>query len=276
MFLFCSYLNGMDETGCMGRPRMRSDDGEADPTDRAAALALLRERVRMPARSDQAGGTLAFGIADIDERLPGAGLALGGLHEVAPGAEGAEAAALGFTLALVARHLAAAEGEALLVIGRGHPTPYGHGLADLGLDPGRLLLFEVESDTEVYRAIEEALRADGLAAIAGLVDAGLPLKQSRRLHLAAERTDLLLLVLRPPGADQANAAATRWRVDHAEAARDRFGCIERACWRVELDRCRNGRTGHWLLEWDHAAHRFDLAGALAGHAAAPRRGHAPG
>ena len=253
---------------------MPFDTGGEDLPDRTETLAILRERLRGPARSDQAGGTLPFGIADIDDRLPDAGLALGALHEIAPGAEGAEAAALGFTLALVARHLASAKGEALLVIARGHPTPYGHGLAGLGLDPGRLLLFEVESDTEVYRAIEEALRSDGLAAIAGLVDGGLPLKQSRRLHLAAERTSLLLLVLRPPGAEQANGATTRWRIDAAEAVRDRFGCLLRACWRVRLDRNRNGRTGRWLLEWDHAAHRFGLAGALAGHAPEARAGRA--
>lgn len=251
---------------------MRSEDVVHAGAGREEALVALRARLQAPALSSVAGA-LPFGIADLDERLPARGLALGSLHEIAPGAEGAEAAALGFTLALVARHLAAKPGEALLVVAHGHPIPYGHGLADLGLDPGRLLLFEVETDTEVYRAVEEALRADGLAAIAGLVDAGLPLKQGRRLTLAAERTNPLLLILRPPGLDEANGAATRWRIEAAEAARDRFGALTRPRWRVRLDRCRNGRNGDWLLEWDHAAHRFDLAGTLARHAPAARAGH---
>ncbi|WP_243913608.1 ImuA family protein [Methylobacterium sp. J-078] len=212
-------------------------------------------------------GALPLGIHDIDSRLAQGGLALGQLHEIAPAQAGDEPAALGFALALVARHLARVRGEALLVVGQGHPLPYGHGLAGLGLDPARLLLFEVASDADAYRALEESLRSQGLAAVAGLVDAALPLAQSRRLHLAAGRTDRLLLVLRPPEAESPNVAATRWRIAAGKALRDRFGCIERPCWQATLDRSRNGRTGHWLLEWDHAAHRFGLAGALAGHAA---------
>ncbi|WP_419952419.1 ImuA family protein [Methylobacterium sp.] len=228
----------------------------------------------MAALRDHGGGhsdalrveSLPLGIAHIDSGLPGNGLTLGRPHEIAPEAEGDEAAALGFTLALVARHLARVEGEALLVIGKGHPTPYGHGLAGLGLDPGRLLILEVENDADAYRAVEEALRSQGLRAVAGLVDAGLPLKQSRRLHLAGEAASRLLLVLRPPQAENPNMAATRWRIGSGAALRDRFGCIERPCWRARLDRCRNGRTGDWLLEWDHAAHRFGLARAVAADA----------
>jgi protein ImuA len=62
---------------------------------------------------------------------------------------------------------------------------------------------------------------------------------------------------------EASAAATRWRVGAAPAARDRFGLITRARWRLTLERCRNGRTGEWMVEYDHVAHRFSLAAALA-------------
>jgi protein ImuA len=252
-----------------------ADRSDADGSSRNTApqdsppldLAALRDLVAGRGGASVLRGALPFGIHDVDSRLAQGGLALGQLHEIAPAKVGDEPAALGFALALVARHLARVRGEALLVVGQGHPLPYGHGLAGLGLDPGRLLLFEVASDGDAYRALEESLRAQGLAAVAGLVDAALPLAQSRRLHLAAGRTDLLLLVLRPPEAESPNVAATRWRIAAGKALRDRFGCIERPCWQVTLDRSRNGRTGHWLLEWDHAAHRFGLAGALAGHAA---------
>ena len=250
----------------MRRPRGTSLKDVQD----AEALIALRDLVGSPSALS-APACLPFGLPEIDARLPHGGLSLGSLHEVAPDSDADAAAALGFTLALVARHLALAEGEAVLVMGRGHPTPYGHGLVDLGLDPGRLLLFEVETDTEVYQAVEESLHAQGLRAVAGLVDAGLPLTQSRRLHLAAGGTGLLLLILRPAQAVEANVAATRWRIAGAAASRDRFGCILKPRWRVHLDRCRNGRTGHWLLEWDHAAHRFGLAGTLADHA--PEAGH---
>lgn len=245
-----------------------SPSRDSEPLDgKPVDLAALRDLVAHHGGASVLRGALPFGIHDVDSRLAQGGLALGQLHEIAPAQVGDEPAALGFALALVARHLARVRGEALLVVGQGHPLPYGHGLAGLGLDPGRLLLFEVASDGDAYRALEESLRAQGIAAVAGLVDAALPLAQSRRLHLAAGRTDLLLFVLRPPEAESPNVAATRWRVAAGKALRDRFGCIERPCWQVTLDRSRNGRTGHWLLEWDHAAHRFGLAGALAGHAA---------
>ncbi|MBY0257313.1 MAG: ImuA protein [Methylobacterium sp.] len=241
---------------------------EAAPRASATSnLAALRDLVAGRGDAPVLRGALPLGIHDVDSRLAQGGLALGQLHEIAPAQAGDEPAALGFALALVARHLARVRGEALLVVGQGHPLPYGHGLAGLGLDPARLLLFEVASDSDAYRALEESLRSRGLAAVAGLVDAALPLAQSRRLHLAAGRTDRLLLVLRPPEAESPNVAATRWRIAAGKALRDRFGCIERPCWQATLDRSRNGRTGHWLLEWDHAAHRFGLAGALAGHTA---------
>lgn len=247
--------------------RNPKNDDPGRPPPAAATVAALRDLVADRSASRAARGAVPFGIHDIDTRLAQGGLALGQLHEIAPAREGDEPAALGFALALIARHLARIEGEVLVVAARGHPSPYGHGLAGLGLDPGRVLLLEVEADRDAYRALEEGLRGRGLAALAGLVDAGLPLGQSRRLHLAAGETDRLLLVLRPARAESPNVAVTRWRVAAGKALRDRFGCIERPCWQVDLDRSRNGRTGHWLLEWDHAAHRFGLAGALAGHAA---------
>ena len=246
----------------MERARDEPDERASSTVERLAALRARLEAERRP----EAGGVLPLGIDDLDGRLPGGGLGLGLLHEVAPEETGDEASALGFVLALVARHLARASGDALLVVAPGHPIPYGHGLAGLGLDPGRLLLLETGGDAALFGAIEETLRAGHLAAVAGLVADGLPLKPGRRLQLAAGSFGTappLLLILRPARAALPNGAATRWRIAAGGAARDRFGCILRPRWRARLDRCRNGRPGDWLLEWDHAAHRFDLPDGLA-------------
>ncbi len=229
----------------------------------AARIAALRAGI---APRGTAGPVLSLGAPEIDGRLPGGGLGLGPPHEIAPAAEGDEAAALGFALALVARHLAAGPGEALLVLAPGHPLPYGHGLAALGLDPGRLLLLEAAGDAEVFGALEAALHAGLLRAVVGLVAEGLPLIAGRRLQLAG--TGALALILRPAGAERPNGAATRWRIAAAPAVRDRFGRAPAARWETRLERCRNGRTGAWLMEWWGAAHRFDLSPGLAGHAPA--------
>jgi protein ImuA len=232
----------------------------------AVQLAALRARIALP---EAAGPVLPLGVAAIDGRLPG-GLGLGLPHEIAPKAAGDEAAALGFALALIGRRLAEAAGEALLVLAPGHPLPYGHGLAGLGLDPGRLLVLEAGSEADVWRALETALQSRALRAVAGLVSEGLPLIAGRRLRIVGG--DALLLVLRPPDADRPNGAATRWRIAAAPAVRDRFGRAAAPRWQARLDRCRNGRTGTWIVEWDRAAHRFGLAEGLAGHAAAAGRG----
>jgi protein ImuA len=58
-------------------------------------------------------------------------------------------------------------------------------------------------------------------------------------------------------------AVTRWCVAATAAAHDRFGLIARWRWQLKLERCRNGRPGHWIVEFDHASHHFSLAAALA-------------
>jgi protein ImuA len=111
--------------------------------------------------------------------------------------------------------------------------------------------------------MEEALRSGVPAAVVGALGGRLDLKTSQRLHFAAGDSRTPLLLLRPADAVGSSAAATRWRIAGAEAARDRFGLILRWRWRVELERCRNGRPGAWFVEFDHVAHRFSLAAAVA-------------
>jgi len=144
-----------------------------------------------------------------------------------------------------------------------HGRLHGHGLKTaLGLDPARLILAETAHRKETLWAMEEALHSQAPAAVVGTIDT-LDLKSSQRLHLAAADAGLPLLLLRPASTLDASAAATRWRIGTALAARDRFGLIARPRWHLELERCRNGRPGEWVVEYDHVAHRFSLAAALA-------------
>jgi protein ImuA len=145
---------------------------------------------------------------------------------------------------------------------RDYGRPHGHGLNVLGLSPHRLILAETAHRRDTLWAMEEALHARAVAAVAGFIDR-LDLKTSQRLQLAAADCGLPLFLLRPAELLEASAAATRWRVGTTPAARDRFGLFARARWRLALERCRNGRTGEWMVEYDHVAHRFSLAAALA-------------
>jgi protein ImuA len=236
------------------------------------ALSVLRNRAvvaeelrRLLPRMEglRAEKPIPFGLPAIDRYLPQGGLAGGALHEVLP-EEGATPAAFGFVVALLAR--LSQTGPLLLAIPayglRDYGRPHGHGLRTLGLDPSRLILVETAHRKETLWAMEEALRSRAPAAVAGVIDK-LDLKTSQRLHLAAADCGLPLFLLRPAENQESSAAATRWRIGTAPAVRDRFGLIVRSRWRLMLERCRNGRAGEWMVEYDHVAHRFSLAAALA-------------
>ena len=236
--------------------------------NRAHRAAIVDElRRRLPRMESAAAVTraLPFGLAALDAHLPQGGLTVGALHEIAPQTPADTPAAFGFLAALLARFMPPSRPLLLVATSRAfadHGRPHGHGLNRLGLDPARLILVETKAEKQALWAMEEALRSAVPAAVAGMI-AKLDLKSSQRLHLAAGAAGLPLVLLRPAQAGEASAAATRWRVGAAEAARDRFGLITRAGWKVKLERCRNGRPGEWLVEFDHAAYRFSLAAPLA-------------
>jgi protein ImuA len=239
---------------------------------------------------------LSFGLAALDSHLPESGLACGALHEIVPATQAALPAAFGFLLTILARrffHSAAAafgKSEAggttfssfppsqrsrkpvLFIVpayGRSRcgylpGRISGHGLNSLGLDPSRAVLVETAHRKETLWALVEALRSGTPCAVAGAIDQ-LDLKTSQKLHLAAADAGRPLLLLRPSQTLESSAAATRWRIGTAPAARDRFGLYARPRWRLQLERCRNGRPGEWVVEYDHVTHRFSLVAALADH-----------
>jgi protein ImuA len=222
---------------------------------------VVEELRRLMARSGAVETRpLPFGLPALDAHLPQGGLTCGALHEVIPDTPADLASAFGFVIAMLGRTprnapvLFVTTPRALA--GRLH----GHGLNSLGLDPARVILVETADAKQALWAMEEALRSGVPAAVAGAVDR-LDFRASQRLHLAAGDSGRPLLLLRPGGLT--SVAVTRWRVAAASAVPDRFGLAARWRWRVTLERCRNGRPGQWLVEFDHATHRFSLAAALA-------------
>jgi protein ImuA len=162
------------------------------------------------------------------------------------------------------------------------PDLYGPGLAVLGLDPARLVLVRARRDAEILWAIEEGLRAAGVAAVVG--ELGMfPAVASRRLQLAAERSGVTAFVLRR-WRDSAraarernlpNAAATRWRITALPSvpARAEPG-IGRPRWRVELLRCRGGEAACWEVEGADATGSLSLVSTVADRPDAPLKGSA--
>lgn len=235
-------------------------------SDHPHVLSELRRKLgRIEGFADERAPVLPLGVAALDGHLPRGGLALGAVHEIAPAGEADLAAAFGFLAALLGRMpgrtplLFVLASRKLARLG----APHGHGLAALGLDPARLTLVEATDGTEALWATEEAVRARGPAAVASALDGKIDLKACQRLLHAARGAGTPLFVLRPGGGPVATAA-TRWHIGAAAGGTDRFGMRTGWRWHAALVRCRNGRPGDWLLEFDHATHRFRLAAGLAG------------
>ncbi|HYZ40214.1 MAG TPA: damage-inducible protein [Stellaceae bacterium] len=267
----------------------------------------LRERVRRIERSPaMARGVLPFGVAAIDRALPGGGLARGALHEILGlgGDEEDGALAAAFAAHILGRltrptspsRSLTRPGPSLSPLkggeGRGEvgvvlwclprPDLYGPGLAAHGLDPRRVVLVRASRDAEILWAMEEGLRAPGIAAVVGEVGS-LPMVASRRLQLAAERSGITAFLLRRwRDGGQAtleralpNAAVTRWRIAALPSlpTRGEPG-VGNSRWRVELLRCRGGEPASWEMPaWEmevpDATDHVSLAAALADRPAAP-------
>lgn len=179
-------------------------------------LPTLRERIRRIERPAAAvHGVLPFGVAAIDQALPGGGLARGAVHELVGMGGDEEDGAL--AAAFAAGILARLNQDGIMLWCLARPDLYGPGLAAHGLDPARLMVVRAARDAEILWAMEEGLRSSGVAAVVGEVGA-LPAVASRRLQLAAERSGVTAFVLRRwhNGGRAArernlpNTAATRW------------------------------------------------------------------
>src|SRR5712671_3830895 len=161
-----------------------------------AVVAALRERIRcLEGGGPRRKTVLPFGIKAIDERLPEGGLALGALHEVAGGGNGAidGAAAALFAAGIAAR----TRGRVLWCVTR--QDLFAPAIAAAGLAPDRVIYVEAGDEKSVLACFEEGLRHGGshggLGAVVAEV-ARLSMTASRRLQLAAEGSGAIGIAIR--------------------------------------------------------------------------------
>ncbi|THD77396.1 MAG: protein imuA [Phenylobacterium sp.] len=220
---------------------------------RGKGLAALRAEIAALETGGRAeSGFLPFGDLAVDGRLPGGGLPLGRWHEVVgEGLEGETGAAPAAFTALMATPLAT-RGEAVWVFRR--DDLLAPGLIGLGFPAERLIQVCARDEAEVLSVMEDALATVGVAAVIGEV-ADVDLTAGRRLQLGCEKRGGTAFVLRrSPFGGQArrgigSTASTRWRVRSApsEPPAGEFG-LGAPRFRVDLERCRGGRTGSFLFE----------------------------
>ena len=207
------------------------------------AIAALRTRIaQLEGDGPRSREVLAFGIPQLDRKLPGGGLALGCLHEVAGGGKGAVdgAAAACFVAGIAAR----TQGRVLWCVAQ--QDLFAPGLEQSGLPPDRVIHVEAGDDRSVLACMEEGLRHGGLGAVVADI-ARLPMTASRRLHLAAKESGTIGIALRrwrrqSEASDfgQPTAAMTRWRISALPSSSFPVPGVGRPRWLVELIRARAG------------------------------------
>jgi len=207
---------------------------------------------------------LPFELPALDAALPGGGLALGALHEIAGSGRGAVdgAAAALFAAGIAAR----TRGRVLWCVARS--DLFAPALAQAGLAPDRVIYVEAGDEPALLACFEEGLRHGGLGAVVAELGR-LSMPASRRLQLAAESSGTLGLALRrwrraesAEGFGQPTAAATRWRVTVLPSAPLPVPGVGRARWRVELVRCRAGGSADAALEACDGAGRLAVLSDL--------------
>jgi protein ImuA len=240
-------------------------------TRKARLEGLRRQIARTSTFWAGTGKPVPLGLDDVDACLNG-GLACA-LHEIAAADHRSSPAALGFLLALSAI-AQRAKGTLLWPIVKtmnAFGAPYAPGLRFFGLDPSRVLFVRCTQARECLWAMEEGLRLGGIAAVIGTRPKPMDLTASRRLQLAAEQANIPVFLLRTYNDHAPSAAVTRWRIAPAPSAHDEFGFYKNARFRAALQYARGGKTGEWVMEWDHDALSLRLSSALGDRAAGEDR-----
>ena len=139
----------------------------------------------------------------------------------------------------------------------------GHGLNGLGLDPARLIL--VETGASQGNAVGDGRGvALGGAASGRRHDRQARSEDQPKAAPRRRRCRPAAVAVAAGPTLEASAAATRWRDRHggsrARPLRRFTRTPDGIC---NSSAARNGRPGEWVVEYDHVAHRFSLAAALA-------------
>ena len=162
---------------------------------------------------------------------------------------------------------------------------YAPGMAELGVDPGRVTLVRARDAAAALQAGLEGARcaALGVAVIELWGEAkALDLTASRRLALAARSSGALVLMARIAAAPQPSAAESRWSIRAAPSRALAANAPGDPAFSFTLLRHRGGLIpGEWHLEWSRDQNRFasripDAPRPQSGSGFGPSLGPGPG
>jgi protein ImuA len=246
------------------------------------ALCALRNRIARieGQRAQDAAVHVPLGVDSLDHAL-GGGLARGRLHELFA-AEPADAPSAAGFAAMLAR-LALPPTAPLLWLRQEDAERGGRlsapGLAQIGLDPARLVLLVLRDPVMLLRAAADVVRCRPVGAAVIEVwkqPRALDLTASRRLAVAAEESGVTALMLRVDAEPLPSAAHTRWQIAPAPSAALEANAPGHPAFEIGLLRQR-GRPGggRWHVAWDREQARFAEAALPGAMVPAAAGGSAP-
>jgi len=218
-------------------------------------LCALRRTIARTEEPRAVNASAPLGPALLDAAL-GGGLARGRLHELFAAEPEDGSSAAGFAAALAC--LVAPAEAPLFWLREETAERHGHlhapGLAEIGIDPARLVLVVLPDPMTLLRAAADVVRCGpvGTAVIElWRSPRAFDLTASRRLALAAEASGVTTLLLRIEAKPGPSAAQTRWSVGAAPSPALEANAPGSPSFALELLRQR-GRPagGRWHLEWD--------------------------
>jgi protein ImuA len=222
---------------------------------RISALATLRGQIERIETAEVVHhhDRVALGHGEADAVLKG-GLARAAIHEVfCEGRQGT--AATGFVMGLAGR--VSVQRPLLWVRQDFSELETGalsmSGLAELGLDPRRVVMVRAADVESALRTSADALACDALGAV--VLELWGDVRQfdlvaSRKLTLAAQGSGVTGLMLRMAAQPLPSTAETRWMLRAAHSppgpAWSAWGA---PVFDAELVRNRHGPVGRWIMEW---------------------------
>jgi protein ImuA len=189
----------------------------------------------------------AVGLGPLQSAFPNGTFPTGAVHEfVSEGREDASATH-GFVSGLLSE-LIDIQGAVLWI--SSSRTLFPPALKSFGLRPDHFIFLDVQKETEVTWAMDEALKCGALAAVVGETRE-VDFNTSRRLQLAVEQSQVTGFILRNNYRTlNPTACVSRWKISSlpSELSDDLPG-VGFPKWKVELLRMRNGKSGTWSMQW---------------------------
>jgi len=171
----------------------------------------------------------------------------GAIHEFLSSSPEDAAASSGFVSGIVSV-LMKSKGISIWI--SAHRNIFPPALPVFGIMPDRIIFIDLDREKDIQWVLEEALKCEGLSAVIAELPE-LNFTVSRRLQLAVEQSRVTGFILRHnPRWINTTACVSSWEITQIPGQLvGGMPGVGPPRWNVNLVKVRNGKPGHWQMEW---------------------------